>query len=75
MAPRATKAASGILRHSSRPRQITGDGGGGDVADGLAGQHDDGAPAAAAVAPLTKALICGLPRWQAKQRPGKTTPR
>jgi hypothetical protein len=33
------------------------------------------APAAAALAPLTKAFICGLSRWRTNQRPGTTTPR
>jgi hypothetical protein len=37
-APTATKTGSGIFRHSSRPVD-----GGGDVGDGLAGEHDDGA--------------------------------
>ena len=33
------------------------------------------APAAAAVAPLTKARSWGLSRWRMNQRPGTTTPR
>src|SRR5262249_59939111 len=33
------------------------------------------APAAAAVAPRTKALTCLLLRWRTNQRPGMTTPR
>src|SRR6266568_2376307 len=33
------------------------------------------APPAAAVAPVTNALIWGLPRWRMNQRPGTTTPR
>ena len=33
------------------------------------------APAAAAVAPVTNALIWGLSRWRMNHRPGRTTPR
>src|SRR5207237_462148 len=33
------------------------------------------APAAAAVAPFTKARICGFSRWRMNHRPGTTTPR
>ena len=33
------------------------------------------APAAAAVAPLTKARTWGLSRWRMNHRPGMTTPR
>lgn len=33
------------------------------------------APAAAAVAPATNVLICGLSRWRRNHGPGRTTPR
>src|SRR5258706_5620308 len=78
MAPKATRAGSGILRQRSRPRETAA-----MAAVGMSVMvwrlrtttAPAMAPAAAAVAPLTKALIWGGSRGRMNQRPGTVTPR